>query len=119
MSDELRQVEVPILSNTLCERFFRESGDVQYIPRIFLCAGYMDGGHDTCEGDSGGPLVVRDEDGSWSLAGLTSWGIGCGERCVASNILNKFRFKYFSNSPGVYTRVSEFRHWISKNIFEA
>jgi len=102
MSDKLRQVEVPIISNNLCERFFRESGQSQYIPRIFLCAGYMDGGRDTCEGDSGGPLVVPGDDNRWFLAGLTSWGIGCGE----------------SNSPGVYTRVSEFRRWISKNISE-
>ena len=81
MSDELRQVEVPILSNSVCERFFRESGGYQYIPTIFLCAGYMDGGRDTCEGDSGGPLVVHDDrSGVWLLAGLTSWGIGCGER---------------------------------------
>ena len=79
MSNELRQVEVPILSNTECERFFLESGQVQLIPRIFLCAGLMTGGRDTCEGDSGGPLVVRDGD-KWVLAGLTSWGIGCGQR---------------------------------------
>ena len=80
MSAKLRQVEVPIISNNLCERFFRESGQSQYIPRIFLCAGYMDGGRDTCEGDSGGPLVVPGDDNRWFLAGLTSWGIGCGER---------------------------------------
>lgn len=79
MSNELRQVEVPILSNTECERFFLDSGQVQIIPRIFLCAGLMAGGRDTCEGDSGGPLVVRDGD-KWVLAGLTSWGIGCGQR---------------------------------------
>ena len=69
MSDKLMQVEVPIISNNLCERFFRESGQYQYIPRIFLCAGYMDGGRDTCEGDSGGPLVVPGADNRWTLAG--------------------------------------------------
>ena len=80
MSNELRQVEVPILSNSECERFFHDSGQVQIIPRIFLCAGLMTGGRDTCEGDSGGPLVVRETGGTWVLAGLTSWGIGCGQR---------------------------------------
>ena len=80
LSNELRQVEVPILSNTECERFFLDSGQRQIIPRIFLCAGLMTGGRDTCEGDSGGPLVVRETGGTWVLAGLTSGGIGCGQR---------------------------------------
>lgn len=100
MSDELREVEVPIISNKLCEKLFKKSGFPQFIPYIFLCAGYNKGGKDTCEGDSGGPLSVKDRDGSWVLAGITSWGIGCGN----------------GYSPGVYTRISEFRTWIRKVI---
>ena len=81
MSERLRQVEVPVLSNYRCESLFRLSGSSQLIPDIFLCAGYMTGGRDTCHGDSGGPLVVRNsEEDFWFLAGITSWGIGCGER---------------------------------------
>lgn len=46
-----------------------------------LCAGEYLGGKDTCFGDSGGPLFVRskvNEENKYILAGLTSFGIGCG-----------------------------------------
>lgn len=51
------------------------------------------------QGDSGGPMVIQEEN-SWVLAGVISWGIGCAE----------------ANQPGVYTRISEFREWIDKII---
>lgn len=51
------------------------------------------------QGDSGGPMVIQEEQ-SWVLAGVISWGIGCAE----------------ANQPGVYTRISEFRDWIDKII---
>jgi len=100
MSDILMEVEVPIISNRQCEKLFKKSGYPQYLPRIFLCAGYHKGGKDTCHGDSGGPISVQGRDGSWVLAGITSWGIGCGD----------------GYSPGVYTRISEFRYWIDNII---
>ena len=95
----------------------RTSGAFQRIPKIFLCAGVMSGGRDTCDGDSGGPLVVRTAS-QWVLAGITSWGIGCGERSVEVRGHDRGDVLCYSNSPGVYTRVSEFRNWIMKNIEE-
>ena len=59
MSDILMEVEVPIISNRQCEKLFKKSGYPQYLPRIFLCAGYHKGGKDTCHGDSGGPISVQ------------------------------------------------------------
>jgi len=53
---------------------------------------------DTCYGDSGGPLAVINS-GNWFLAGVTSWGIGCGW-----------------TTPGVYTNVSNYKLWIEAKI---
>lgn len=100
ISPVLREVNLPIISNSQCMKMYRNSGQNEWIPNIFICAGTATGGEDSCEGDSGGPLVVQGKDGRWQLAGIISWGIGCGDR----------------NRPGVYTRISEFRSWISNVI---
>ncbi|KAJ8927242.1 hypothetical protein NQ314_020322 [Rhamnusium bicolor] len=50
-------------------------------------------------GDGGGPLVCQD-DGFYELAGLVSWGFGCGRIDV----------------PGVYVKVSSFIGWINQII---
>ena len=99
ISPVLREVHLPIISNAKCMAMYRMSGQNEWIPRIFLCAGTANGGQDPCEGDSGGPLVIKGGNGRFQLAGIISWGIGCGDR----------------NRPGVYTRISEFRTWIKKN----
>ena len=62
-----------------------------------ICAGFVDGGIDACAGDSGGPLVVRNGQGGYRLAGITSWGQECA----------------LAGYPGVYTRVSAFINWIA------
>ncbi|XP_014854358.1 PREDICTED: transmembrane protease serine 9 [Poecilia mexicana] len=65
-----------------------------------MCAGFMEGGRDTCLGDSGGPLTCRHHSGPWFIAGVTSWGQGCGR----------------TGFPGVYTRVTSVRKWISTHL---
>ena len=38
---------------------YQDAGYIEHIPYIFICAGFKEGGKDSCEGDSGGPLVIK------------------------------------------------------------
>jgi hypothetical protein len=96
----LQEVIVPIVSNDKCRDMFLRAGRPEYIPDIFLCAGYEEGGRDSCQGDSGGPLQVRGDDGRWVLAGIISWGIGCAEPLLV----------------GVCSAIQRFKPWIQSTI---
>lgn len=65
ISPVLREVHLPIISNQKCMQMYRVSGQNEWIPKIFLCAGTANGGADSCEGDSGGPLVTKSQNGRY------------------------------------------------------
>ena len=92
----LQVVKLPIIPNTQCQKMFQKSGHRKVIRDTFICAGYNDGGKDSCEGDSGGPLMIQGEDARWSLIGTVSHGIKCAE----------------PNLPGVYMKTSAYMPWI-------
>ncbi|XP_029285678.1 transmembrane protease serine 9 [Cottoperca gobio] len=92
LTNMLQKAAVKIIDQADCQQSY---GNV--LTPNMKCAGYMEGGRDTCLGDSGGPLTCRDLSGRWFVAGVTSWGHGCGR----------------IGFPGVYTRVTSVRKWIS------
>ena len=89
----LMEVEVPIVSNSICNAPASYNGE---ITANMLCAGYAAGGKDSCQGDSGGPLIIPDGNGGWQQAGVVSWGDGCAD----------------PNKYGVYARVSTIQSWV-------
>ncbi|XP_045211106.2 neurotrypsin-like [Mercenaria mercenaria] len=87
----LQQAMVPLLNKTLCNRWYNHT-----VKDDMICAGYQFGGIDSCKGDSGGPLSCE-RNGRWYVAGIISWGEGCGQ----------------AQHPGVYTNVAHFVSWIA------
>ncbi len=94
----LQEADLPIVELTVANHVRSYDGE---LTENMLPAGFHKGRVDSCQGDSGGPLVVPDETGQgWQLAGITSFGNGCGDP-----------FQY-----GIYTRVSAYRSWVLDHI---
>ncbi|XP_053548691.1 chymotrypsinogen A-like [Bombina bombina] len=87
---KLQQTALPLLTNTQCKTYWGSN-----ILDSMICAGAA--GSSSCMGDSGGPLVCQ-ENGSWTLVGIVSWG---SSTCNTSN-------------PGVYARVTFLRSWVDE-----
>ncbi|XP_014467224.1 PREDICTED: serine protease hepsin-like [Dinoponera quadriceps] len=91
---KVHEVQVPIYSLSQCRKMKYRANR---ITDNMICAGR--GGQDSCQGDSGGPLLVQEAD-KLEIAGIVSWGVGCGK----------------PGYPGVYTRVSRYLKWIHANM---
>lgn len=91
---------------------------VRYIPRYvcnsslfydkligpgMICAGFIEGGTDSCGGDSGGPLTLKFQQGQY-LLGTVSWGASdsCGQ----------------AHRPGVYTDLTYYQTWIQQEVYD-
>jgi len=94
---DLNQVILPYIPDSVCSK--DEWLGKSFLPGLEICAGYSEGGKDTCQGDSGGGLVYF-HDEKWYQGGIVSHGNGCGDE----------------KSPGVYVKVSEYVNWIKETI---
>ena len=88
----LRQVDVPLVTNGVCEAAVGDGIPPVDVTFRMMCAGFVAGGKDSCSGDSGGPLFGYYPPGRTGIqTGIVSWGVGnCGD----------------PNTYGVYTRIS-------------
>ena len=93
--DSLQWVEVPAVSNAVCNQAYYDG-----ITDAMICAGYAEGGKDSCQGDSGGPFVCLDNDGKATMTGIVSFGSGCA----------------YAGYYGVYARVTKILGWIQSNL---
>ncbi|ERL85746.1 brachyurin [Dendroctonus ponderosae] len=88
IANELKFVEVPIISNLICTLSYGPLVSSQHV-----CTSGA-GTRGACNGDSGGPLVVAGVE-----IGIVSFG---SRLCESGN-------------PSVFVRVSHFRDWITSN----
>lgn len=91
----LLRADVPIVADARCEAVYPGRLD-----ESMVCAGFEQGGVDSCSRDSGGPLLVHSFKGVPLLAGLVSWGDGCAA----------------PHQFGVYARVDRILDWIRETI---
>ena len=94
-SDILLEAAVPIVDDVTCDAQIDALGG-GFFPATMLCAGYPQGGVDTCQGDSGGGIFIDDGLGLPLQIGIASWGYGCA----------------LPLSPGLYTRLTRYQRTI-------
>ncbi|XP_051543952.1 transmembrane protease serine 9-like [Myxocyprinus asiaticus] len=93
-ASKLQEVNVTVFDPEICSSYYRGK-----MHTFMMCAGTDAGGMDACQGDSGGPLSCFTGE-RYKLAGVVSWGVGCGR----------------AQKPGVYTKVSQYKQWIDSTI---
>ncbi|XP_020278718.1 trypsin 3A1-like [Pseudomyrmex gracilis] len=97
LSDELRRVNVPILSMEECAL----AGYAKdRITENMFCSGFLQGEFDACFGDSGGPLLVKGVHGQLDVIGLVSFGRGCAR----------------PSFPGIYTKLTNYIDWFKDHL---
>ncbi|XP_078138537.1 mannan-binding lectin serine protease 1 [Centroberyx gerrardi] len=102
-SDLLQYVKLPVVAQDECQASYASRSLNYNITDNMFCAGFYEGGRDTCLGDSGGAFVMEDGDSRrWAVFGLVSWG--GPEECGSQRVY------------GVYTRVANYVEWIQTQL---
>ncbi|KAI1305956.1 Plasma kallikrein [Halotydeus destructor] len=100
-ADVLQKVNLPVIANDQCSKWYQTQGKHIVVSKRQFCAGFQDGGKDACRGDSGGPMLLKNTTtNKFSVIGIVSAGIGCALKQL----------------PGLYTRVNAFIPWIEKYV---
>jgi len=102
LAPALQEVTVKIIAPEVCKRqdWYGRYGD-SFEEQSMMCAGYEEGGKDSCDGDSGGPLQCMTPSGRWKLAGVASFGVRkCG----------------MAKRPGVYVDIAKHMDWIERHF---
>lgn len=92
-------IALAVSSNKVC----RNNTSQAFNSTVMFCAEHDKAGQHSCRGDGGGPFVrerydSKSRDYRWTVAGLVSWGEGCGV---------EGRYSFF-------TRVAPYSNWISE-----
>ncbi|XP_051520829.1 mannan-binding lectin serine protease 1 isoform X1 [Myxocyprinus asiaticus] len=103
VSDLLQYVKLPVVPQDECKASYASRSINYNITSNMFCAGFYEGGRDTCLGDSGGAFVIQDDhSGRWVAQGLVSWG--GPEECGSQRVY------------GVYTRVANYVRWLHTHM---
>uniref|UniRef100_A0A8B9MHG5 Mannan-binding lectin serine protease 1 n=1 Tax=Accipiter nisus TaxID=211598 RepID=A0A8B9MHG5_9AVES len=93
--------EIIMVLHAECKTSYESRSGNYSVTENMFCAGYYEGGKDTCLGDSGGAFVIQDPGTRrWVAQGLVSWG--GPEECGSKQVY------------GVYTKVSNYVDWVEK-----
>ncbi|KAF3693460.1 Mannan-binding lectin serine protease 1 [Channa argus] len=102
-SDLLQYVKLPVVPQDECQASYASRSVSYNITENMFCAGFFEGGRDTCLGDSGGAFIMEEHISQrWVVFGLVSWG--GPEECGSQRVY------------GVYTRVANYVEWIQKHL---
>ncbi|XP_038604804.1 mannan-binding lectin serine protease 1 isoform X1 [Tachyglossus aculeatus] len=103
LSDVLQYVKLPVVLHAECKASYESRSGNYSVTENMFCAGYYEGGKDTCLGDSGGAFVTQDPSSQrWVAQGLVSWG--GPEECGSKQVY------------GVYTKVSNYVGWVRDKL---
>ncbi|XP_032633191.1 mannan-binding lectin serine protease 1 isoform X1 [Chelonoidis abingdonii] len=103
LSDILQYVKLPVVLHAECKTSYESRSGNYSVTENMFCAGYYEGGKDTCLGDSGGAFVIQDpRTQRWVAQGLVSWG--GPEECGSKQVY------------GVYTKVSNYVDWVEEKM---
>uniref|UniRef100_A0A8C5WH70 Peptidase S1 domain-containing protein n=1 Tax=Leptobrachium leishanense TaxID=445787 RepID=A0A8C5WH70_9ANUR len=101
--DPLRAAEMELISPNQCNCIYSHPSSANHSASILpgmMCASYRQKEGNQCLSDSGGPLVCQ-ENGTWFLVGLRSFGGECLEGTDGKVPL-----------PGVFTQLNTLEEWI-------